>query len=138
MTKVLIVEDDLDVLQLVAITLRKAGLEVLEAHDGREGFQRVLTDRPELVLLDVVMPRMDGYTVTRLVKEALGSAAPPIIMLTALGQQIDVVRGYEAGAIDYITKPFSLRELVRHVLYTLSLFPPREGAPRKTTGTPIP
>jgi len=123
MTKVLIVEDDPDVLHLIATTLRKAGLEVLEAHDGREGLRLVLVERPSLVLLDIVMPRMDGYTVARHIREALGPAAPPIIMLTALGQQMDVVQGYEAGAIDYITKPFSLRELVKHILYALYLSP---------------
>jgi DNA-binding response OmpR family regulator len=61
------------------------------------------------------------------VKEALGAAAPPIIMLTAMGQQLDVVRGYEVGAVDYITKPFSVRELVKHVLYILYLSPDREA-----------
>jgi two-component system alkaline phosphatase synthesis response regulator PhoP len=112
--RVLAVDDEPDVLRLVENKLKKAGFEVLTARDGEEGLNRAVVERPDVVLLDVMMPKMDGFTAARKIKEQM-QPAPLIIMLTAKGQESDVVQGLTGGADDYIIKPFAPRELIARI-----------------------
>ena len=113
--RVLVVEDEADIRRLVSIKLKGAGYDVSTANDGEEGLAAAVRDKPDLLVSDVMMPKMDGYTMVREVREALGSEAPAIIMLTARGQDTDVATGLDSGADDYIVKPFAPRELVARV-----------------------
>jgi two-component system alkaline phosphatase synthesis response regulator PhoP len=112
--RVLAVDDESDVLRLIQIKLQKAGFEVLTAHDGEEGLQVAIAEHPDVVLMDVMMPRMDGYTAVARIKEEM-QPAPLILMLTAKGQEQDVIRGLTGGAEDYIIKPFAPRELIARI-----------------------
>ena len=112
--RVLAVDDEPDVLRLVEVKLKKAGFEVLTARDGEEGLNKAVTENPDVVLMDVMMPRMDGYTAAGLIKERM-QPAPLILMLTAKGQEADVVRGLSGGADDYVVKPFAPRELIARI-----------------------
>jgi two-component system, OmpR family, response regulator MtrA len=107
--RILLVEDDPSIREITAIGLRQAGFEVITAPDGAEGLARFRADRPDLVLLDVMLPRLDGLEVTREIRRA---ATTPIVMLTARGDTLDIVVGLEAGADDYVRKPFEMAELV--------------------------
>ena len=113
--RVLVVEDEADIRRLVSVKLRGAGYEVSTANDGEEGLAAAVREKPDLLVSDVMMPKKDGYTMVREVREALGPAAPVVIMLTARGQDTDVAAGLDSGADDYIVKPFSPRELVARV-----------------------
>jgi two-component system alkaline phosphatase synthesis response regulator PhoP len=112
--RVLAVDDEPDVLRLVEIKLKKVGFDVSTAHDGQEGLERALADQPDVVLLDVMMPRMDGYTACARIKAEM-DPAPIVLMLTAKGQDADVVTGLSGGADDYIIKPFAPRELIARI-----------------------
>ena len=103
--RVLVVEDEEDIRRLVSIKLKGAGYEVSTANDGEEGLAAAVRDKPDLLVSDVMMPKKDGFTMVREVREALGSEAPAVIMLTARGQDTDVATGLDAGADDYIVKP---------------------------------
>ena len=107
--KALIVDDDRVLADVVAFTLRREGFEVLLAHDGLSGLKRWQEDQPDLVVLDVNMPKMDGFEVCRKIRE---QADTPILLLTVRGEEDDIVAGLELGADDYIVKPFSPRQLV--------------------------
>lgn len=113
MTKILIVEDEPAMVAGLRDNFEYEGFEVLSAGDGVEGLQRALAQSPDLVLLDVMMPKMSGLDVCKQLKAK--RPAMPIIMLTARGQEIDKVVGLELGADDYVTKPFSIRELLARV-----------------------
>ena len=112
MTMVLVVDDDATVREVVSRYLRRDGHEVLECADGEQGLAAALTEHPDLVVLDLMMPGMDGLTVCR---ELRRRSTVPVIMLTALGEESDRVVGLEYGADDYVTKPFSPRELALRV-----------------------
>jgi two-component system alkaline phosphatase synthesis response regulator PhoP len=118
--RALVVDDETDILRLIEIKLKKAGFEVLTACDGQEGLEKALAEKPDIMLVDVMMPRMDGYTVVSEVRQKLGGEAPIIILLTAKGQEADVVKGLTSGANDYIIKPFSPRELIARINVVLS------------------
>jgi two-component system response regulator MtrA len=107
--RILLVEDDSSIREVTALGLRAAGFEVLTAADGAEGVDRWRSERPDLVLLDVMLPRLDGLEVCRQIRR---ESTVPIVMLTARGDTIDVVVGLETGADDYVTKPFEMPELV--------------------------
>ena len=115
MSKVLIVEDEANIRQLVKYNLEKESFQVLEAEDGLLGLRLAKAEKPDLVLLDLMLPQMDGLEVSRSLKGNPATAALPIIMLTAKSEEIDKVIGLELGADDYMTKPFSPRELVARV-----------------------
>ena len=110
MARILIAEDEPDMAMGLRDNLQFEGHEVIEAADGEAALKAALEQRPDLILLDIMMPKMDGLEVCRRVRQA-GSRVP-IVMLTAKGQEIDIVRGLEAGADDYVTKPFNVRELL--------------------------
>ena len=107
---ILIVEDEQNIVDILSFNLSREGYDTLEAYDGPAGLQLALENDPDLILLDLMLPGMDGFEVCRKVRES-GSAAP-IIMLTAREEEADKVLGLELGADDYITKPFSMRELL--------------------------
>ena len=108
---VLVADDDPDILALVRFRLERDGYEVLSAPDGETALDLALARTPDLALLDVMMPRLDGYEVTRRLREHGPTTTIPIILLTARVQEPDVERGFEAGADDYVTKPFSPQAL---------------------------
>jgi DNA-binding response OmpR family regulator len=112
-SKILIVEDEPAMVAGLRDNFEYEGYEVISAEDGVSGLERALTDSPDLVVLDVMMPRMSGLDVCKQLKAK--RPAVPIIMLTARGQEIDKVVGLELGADDYVTKPFSIRELMARV-----------------------
>jgi DNA-binding response OmpR family regulator len=113
MTRILIVEDEPKMVAGLRDNFEYEGYEVLTAHDGIEGLDRALATSPDLIVLDVMMPKMSGLDVCRQLKMKRPSI--PIIMLTARGQEVDKVVGLELGADDYVTKPFSIRELLARV-----------------------
>ena len=113
MTKILIVEDEPNMVSGLRDNFEYEGYQVITAGDGSEGLQRALADAPDLVVLDVMMPKMSGLDVCKQLKAKRPSI--PIIMLTARGQELDKVVGLELGADDYVTKPFSIRELLARV-----------------------
>ncbi len=108
---VLVADDDEDVLELVAFRLRRAGYRTITARDGREAMELVRNEHPDLSVLDIAMPEMDGLEVTRALRGSDQTREMPIILLTARSQERDVMAGIEAGANAYIKKPFSHREL---------------------------
>lgn len=112
MTKVLVVEDELKIARLVREYLTEAGFDVTVALNGEEGLAAARGDRPDLMILDLGLPGMDGFDVTRSIRSQM---AMPIIMLTARSEETDRVIGLELGADDYVVKPFSPRELVARV-----------------------
>jgi DNA-binding response OmpR family regulator len=112
---VLVADDDPDILALVRFRLERDGYEVLSAPDGETALDRALARPPDLALLDVMMPRLDGYEVTRRLRAHGPTTTIPIILLTARVQEHDVARGFEAGADDYVTKPFSPQVLGERV-----------------------
>ena len=108
---ILAADDDDDILQLVVFRLERSGYTVLQAHDGEEALALAAEHRPDLAVLDVMMPKMDGFEVTRRLRSDPATSRMPIIMLTARVQDADVQEGFDAGADDYLRKPFSPQEL---------------------------
>lgn len=112
---ILIADDEEDVLNLVGANLKTAGFRVFKAEDGPAAIQKARTEKPDLIILDLMLPGMSGLEVCKVLKGDLVTAAIPIIMLTAKAEEVDRIVGLELGADDYITKPFSPRELVLRV-----------------------
>jgi DNA-binding response OmpR family regulator len=113
--KVLIIDDDLDTLRLVGLMLQKQGFQIVAASSGPQGLELALSELPDVILLDVMMPGMDGYEVARRLRGSEKTASIPILMFTAKSQLDDKVNGFEAGADDYLTKPTHPAELQAHV-----------------------
>ena len=113
--KILIVEDEKDIRDLVELNLKKAGFETRTARDGQEAFRRVQESHPDLIVLDLMLPEMDGKEFAKLVKARDDTKSIPIVMLTAKSDEVDRIVGFELGADDYIPKPFSPRELVLRI-----------------------
>ncbi|MDD4496097.1 MAG: response regulator, partial [Eubacteriales bacterium] len=110
--KILIVDDEANIVDILKYNLEKEGFSTIAAYDGEKGLELALGAKPDLVLLDLMLPKMDGFTVCRKIRE---SSAVPIVILTAKEEEVDKVLGLELGADDYITKPFSQRELMARV-----------------------
>ncbi len=110
--KVLIVDDEKNIVDIIAFNLKKEGYQVITAADGEEGVAKTFSENPDLILLDIMMPKMDGYEACRKIREKKHT---PIIMLTARAEEVDKVLGLEMGADDYVTKPFGVRELMARV-----------------------
>jgi DNA-binding response OmpR family regulator len=108
---VLAADDDEDILELIVFRLERSGYTVLRASDGAQALELARSSQPDLAVLDVMMPKMDGFEVTRRLREDEATSKMPIILLTARSQEADVERGFDAGADDYIRKPFSPQEL---------------------------
>jgi DNA-binding response OmpR family regulator len=108
---VLVADDDEDIRSLVSFRLQRSGYRVLVASDGEEALALALEHTPDLAVLDVMMPKLDGYEVTSRLRGEDATRAMPVILLTARAQEADVARGFESGADDYLRKPFSPQEL---------------------------
>ena len=115
MARILIAEDEPYILKMLDFRLKALGHEIIEAVDGGQALDLASKEKPDLVLLDVMMPVMDGFQVLRKLKSQEETKRIPVIMLTAKGQEKDIVTGLEAGAADYVTKPFSFAELIARV-----------------------
>ncbi|MEA4910190.1 MAG: response regulator [Chloroflexi bacterium] len=115
MAKILIAEDEQDIRDLVAFTLRYAGHEVVAVGDGAEAVEKARVMHPDLVLLDVRMPRMNGYDACRSIKSDPQTQDIPVVFLSAKGQESEIETGFSAGALDYLLKPFAPDDLNRRV-----------------------
>src|SRR5213592_4858759 len=113
--KILIIEDESDVADLLEMGLRKAGFTTLAAADGATGLQKARDNRPDFIILDLMLPKMSGLEVCKILKNDTATSHIPILMLTAKAEEIDRIVGLEFGADDYVTKPFSPREVVLRV-----------------------
>src|ERR1051326_4350935 len=113
--KILIVEDETDVVDLLALNLRKAGFRISSAADGASGLEKTRADKPDFVILDLMLPKMPGLEVCKILKSDPVTRAIPILMLTAKAEEIDRIVGLEFGADDYVVKPFSPREVVLRI-----------------------
>lgn len=110
--KVLVADDDANVREIIRLYFEKQQIQMIEAYDGQDALEKVEKEEPDIIILDVMMPRMDGYQACR---ELIKKYEIPIIMLTAKGEEFDRVLGLELGADDYVTKPFSPRELISRI-----------------------
>lgn len=119
MAKILVVDDEVSIAAMLAYNLKKEGYEVVTAEDGEVALEKFENENPDLLLLDIMMPKMDGYEVCRKIRE---KSNVPIIMLTARADEVDKVVGLEMGADDYVTKPFGNRELIARVKANLRRF----------------
>ena len=113
--RILVVDDEPDILNLLEYNLKRAGFQAILAKDGPEAIEAAKVHRPDLVLLDIMLPDMEGTEVLRRLKALEATSLIPVIMLTAKGEEVDKIVGFELGAEDYITKPFSPRELILRV-----------------------
>jgi two-component system phosphate regulon response regulator PhoB len=115
MARILVIEDEPDIRQVLDYNLRLAGHDVVSAPRGQDGLRLVREQRPDLVLLDLMLPDLPGTEVCRAIKDDTATRSIPVMMLTAKGEEIDRVVGFELGADDYLTKPFSVRELALRI-----------------------
>jgi two-component system phosphate regulon response regulator PhoB len=113
--KILVVDDETDVLDLLVINLRSAGFLVIPVEDGASALTKARSDAPSLIILDLMLPAMSGLEICKVLKGDVATRHIPIIMLTAKGEEVDKIVGLELGADDYVTKPFSPRELILRV-----------------------
>ena len=112
---ILIIEDESDVADLLTLNLRKAGFRISTAADGASGLQKARDDRPDFIILDLMLPKMSGLEICKILKSDNATSHTPILMLTARAEEIDRIVGLEFGADDYVTKPFSPREVVLRI-----------------------
>lgn len=129
--RILIVDDDPHIREVIRVALKKAGMSVTEARDGKEALARFAGDRPDLIVLDIGMPEFDGLDVCREIRK---SSDVPILFLSARDDEIDRVLGLEIGGDDYVTKPFSPRELVARVNVILRRLAPRAAGAKAEAG----
>jgi two-component system, OmpR family, response regulator len=122
--RILIVDDEGHIREVIRVALKKAGMDVIEARDGKEALTRFAADRPDLIVLDIGMPEFDGLDVCREIRK---TSDVPILFLSARDEEIDRILGLEIGGDDYVTKPFSPRELVARVNVILRRLGPRNG-----------
>ena len=113
--KILIVEDEFDILKLIEFNLKKEGFDVIAVSDGESAIKEVRSNKPDLILLDLMLPGISGLDVCHLIQQYEGLSQIPILMLTAKGEESDVVKGLEAGADDYVIKPFSVKVLLARI-----------------------
>ena len=113
--KILIVEDEFDILKLIEFNLKKEGFDVIAVSDGESAIKEVRSNKPDLILLDLMLPGISGLDVCHLIQKDEGLSQIPILMLTAKGEESDVVKGLEAGADDYVIKPFSVKVLLARI-----------------------
>jgi two-component system, OmpR family, response regulator RpaA len=136
MSKILVVDDDVAILELIKINLELQGHDVITATDGIKGYALAQQEMPDLILLDVMMPEVDGYTVAQRIRNNPKTESVPILMLTAMGMIKDKVKGFDSGVDDYLVKPFELDELrvrVRALLKRNHSFPESLARPEILT-----
>ena len=129
MARILVIEDEPDLQRILEYNLRKAGHDVIQALRGQAGLDRARQDRPDLVLLDLMLPDIQGTDICKALKTDPDTKGIPVIMLTAKGEEIDRVLGFELGVEDYVVKPFSVRELVLRVQAVLRRMEPVADSP---------
>ncbi len=110
--KILVIEDDADARMMLSLALKSSGYVVFGAENGKEGLQLFKEEKPDLVILDVVMPLMDGWEVLRRIKAGFKSRRIPVIMVTGKSEDADKVKGYDSGADFYVTKPYDIQKLL--------------------------
>jgi phosphate regulon transcriptional regulator PhoB len=115
MSKILIVDDEKDIVDLISYNLEKEGFATVKAYDGEAALKLVKTQKPDLMILDLMLPKLNGLDVCRMVRHNPDTVGLPIIMLTAKSDEVDKIIGLEVGADDYVTKPFSIKELIARV-----------------------
>jgi phosphate regulon transcriptional regulator PhoB len=115
MSKILIVDDEKDIVDLISYNLEKEGYSTAKAYDGEAALKLVKTQKPDLMILDLMLPKMNGLDVCRAIRHDQETVGLPIIMLTAKSDEVDKIIGLEVGADDYVTKPFSIKELIARV-----------------------
>jgi DNA-binding response OmpR family regulator len=120
--RILVVDDDPDIFEIVQVNLEGAGFDVIGASNGVEALRRIRRDNADLVVLDVLMPEMDGWEVLREVEADPRTAGVPVIMLTCKSEDSDILRGLEEGAVEYVTKPFYPENLIASVKILLNVF----------------
>ena len=113
--KILVVDDEIYIVHILDFSLGMEGYEVLTALDGEQAPEKARAEHPDLIVLDIMMPKLDGYETCKLLKAEAGTRDIPVILLSAKGRNVDQKIGFEVGADDYITKPFSPRELVERI-----------------------
>jgi DNA-binding response OmpR family regulator len=128
MAKILIAEDERDIRDLITLTLRFAGHEVVAAVNGEDAYNKAQEVNPDLIMMDVRMPRMTGYEACRLMKEIPELKPVPVIFLSAKGQESEVSAGLEAGAVEYILKPFAPNQLTERVAVILEKYKKEDSA----------
>ena len=129
--RILIVDDEGHIREVIRVALKKAGMDVIEARDGKEALSRFAADKPDLIVLDIGMPEFDGLDVCREIRK---NSDVPILFLSARDEEIDRILGLEIGGDDYVTKPFSPRELVARVNVILRRLAPRNGEAKAGLG----
>ena len=113
--KILVVDDEIYIVHILDFSLGMEGYEVMTALDGEQGLEKARNERPDLIVLDIMMPRLDGYETCKMLKAGAETRNIPVILLSAKGRNVDQKVGFEVGADDYITKPFSPRKLVERI-----------------------
>ena len=135
--KILAVDDERHIVRLVQVNLERAGYVVVTAADGREALEKVEAEKPDLVILDVMMPYMDGFEVLQLLRKNQSTRDLPVIMLTAKAQDADVFRGWQSGVDCYLTKPFNPMELISFVRRILEDKDPSSGPAAPASAAPL-
>ncbi|MGH7681618.1 MAG: response regulator [Candidatus Eiseniibacteriota bacterium] len=113
--KILVVDDEIYIVHILDFSLGMEGYEVITALDGEQALEKLKSDRPDLIVLDIMMPKLDGYEVCKAIKSDPETRQIPVILLSAKGRNVDQKLGFDVGADDYITKPFSPRKLVERI-----------------------
>jgi len=134
--KILVVDDDAELVELLCFNLRKAGFNLTTASNGVEALKRVSASVPDLILLDLMMPELDGFGLCEILRRNTATAGIPIIMLTALSSELGRLEGLDSGATDYVTKPFSLKDLISRVESLLRSRPEPAGRASATKSHP--
>jgi phosphate regulon transcriptional regulator PhoB len=133
--KILVVDDEKDIVDLIAYNLEKEGFATMRAYDGEDALEMVKSQKPDLVVLDLMLPGIRGLEVCKFIRRNQETEALPVIMLTAKGDHVDRIIGFELGADDYITKPFNVRELIARVRAVLRRAEVRPDAEKTETFT---
>lgn len=115
MAKILVAEDEADIRELIVFSLTFSGFEVIAVADGEEAVQKALQEKPDLIILDVLMPKMSGYEACAVIKQSYELKDVPVVILSAKGQESEIETGLKAGAYEYILKPFALDDLIAKV-----------------------
>jgi two-component system, OmpR family, alkaline phosphatase synthesis response regulator PhoP len=113
--KILVVDDEIYIVHILDFSLGMEGYEVVTALDGEQALEKVKSEKPDLIVLDIMMPKLDGYEVCKNIKSSATTQHIPVILLSAKGRNVDQKLGFDVGADDYITKPFSPRKLVERI-----------------------
>ena len=124
--KILVVDDEKDIVELISYNLEQKGFAVIKAYDGQMAWERVKTAKPDLVVLDLMIPGIHGLEVCKLIRRDAATETLPIIILTAKSDQVDKILGLELGADDYVTKPFNVRELIARIRAVLRRYEGRQ------------